>query len=85
MTKLEETNEMIKAANKLLNTPREHSGIAINEAVRTVSLLDIAKSLAIIADGITDQNEQMEKIESDLCSIERKYDSKLVQWPPRTR
>lgn len=81
MTKLEETNEMIKAANELLYTPREHGGLAINDAVRTTALLDIAKSLAIIADGITTQNEQMEKIESDLCSVERRYDAKSVRWP----
>jgi hypothetical protein len=74
MTKLEETKEMIDAANELLCSPP----LDINEAkenLRAISLLDIAKSLAIIADGITAQNEKIEKIESDLYRIERKVNS----------
>lgn len=81
MRKLEETNEMIKAASKLFCAPMEPDDIVDKNDVQAITLLDIAKSLAIIADGITIQNEHIEKIESDIYRIERRYDAKSVRWP----
>ena len=75
MTKLEETNEMIKAASNLYSISMEPDTIINKNDAQTVVFLDIAKSLAIIADGITTQNEKIEKIESDLYRIERKVNS----------
>jgi hypothetical protein len=75
MTKLEETNDMIKAASRLYSIPMESDAIINKNDVLAITLLDIAKSLAIIADGITAQNEKIEKIESDLYRIERKVNS----------
>ena len=75
MTKLEETNKMIEAVNKLFSIPNEPYTIFNEDDARRVAFLDIAKSLAIIADGITAQNEKIEKIESDLYRIERKVNS----------
>lgn len=76
MTKLEETNEMIKAASKLFCTPIEPDAIVNKNDVRAITLLDIAKSLAIIADEITAQNEHIEKIESDIYK-----NARTVSWP----
>jgi hypothetical protein len=78
MTKLEETNDMIKAASRLYSIPMEPYAIVDKNDVLAITLLDIARSLAIIADGITAQNEKIEKIESDLYGlyrIERKVNS----------
>jgi hypothetical protein len=75
MTKLEETNDMIKAASRLYSIPMESDAIINKNDVLAITLLDIARSLAIIADGITAQNEKIEKIESDLYRIERKVNS----------
>lgn len=53
MSKLEETNLMIIT---IMETYKDKGGFAeadIREAVRTTALLDIAKSLAIIADNTT--------------------------------
>lgn len=81
MTKLEETNEMIKAASKLFCTPIEPDAIVNKNDVRAITLLDIAKSLAIIADGITTKNEHIEKIKSDIHEMERRDDARTVSWP----
>ena len=75
MTKLEETNKMIEAKSKLYSISMEPDAIVNKNDVKSVVLLDIAKSLAIIADGITAQNEKIDKIESDLYRIERKVNS----------
>lgn len=83
MTKLDETNEMIKAASKLFCAPMEPDDIVDKNDVQTIALLDIAKSLAIIADGITAKNEQIEKIENDLDRLEHSYSSKWYQVPSR--
>lgn len=74
---------MIKAASKLFCAPMEPDDIVDKEDAQTVALLDIAKSLAIIADGITTQNEQIEKIKSDISSIENINRAKMANWPPR--
>jgi methyl-accepting chemotaxis protein len=96
MTKLEETNEMIenikelvetnemfKSVKEIIREPGPFNEDAIREQTRTAALLDIAKSLAIIADGITAQNEQIEKIENDLDRLEHSYSSKWHQVPSR--
>lgn len=84
INELKKTNEMIKTANKInkiIPEPGAYNDDVIRERTRTAALFDIAKSLAIIADGITTQNEHIEKIESDIYRIERRYDAKSVRWP----
>jgi hypothetical protein len=83
MTKLEETNEMIKVASKLFSVPMEPDAIVDKNDVQAIALVDIAKSLAVITDGIIfqseqleKQNKQLEKIESDLSRLENSYSSK---------
>lgn len=78
MTKLEQTNSVLELINEGLN-----NGKLNNEETIGMALLDIAKSLAIIADGTMTQNEQMEKIESDLSRLEHSYSSKWYQVPYR--
>lgn len=52
MSKLKETNLMINTVNAFNNSGLV-SGEAIKETAEAVALLDIAKSLAIIADNTT--------------------------------
>lgn len=81
INELEKTNEMFKSVKEKIREPGPYNDDAIRERTRTAALLDIAKSLAIIADEITTQNEHIEKIESDIYRIERRYDAKSVRWP----
>lgn len=57
MSKLEETNLMIEAVSELINTADVFSTNSTREAVRTTALLDIAKSLAIIADNTSNRRD----------------------------
>lgn len=55
MSKLEETNSMIEAVAEMYADKGGFAEADIREAVRTTALLDIAKSLAIIADNTTNR------------------------------
>jgi len=52
MNKLEETNLLINTLD-VFNDSGFASGEAVKETAKTIALLDIAKSLAIIADNTT--------------------------------
>lgn len=81
INELEKTNEMFKSVKEIIREPGPFNEDAIRERTRTIALLDIAKSLAIIADGITTQNEHIEKIESDIHEMERRDNARTVSWP----
>lgn len=51
MSKLEETNLMINTLNEAFNNPEIFGEDTVRDTTRTAALLDIAKSLAIIADN----------------------------------
>lgn len=59
--KLEETNLLINTIADVANDPGSFSADTIRETTRTAALLDIAKSLAIIADNTTVIAEHFKK------------------------
>ena len=77
MTRIEETTALLNAINESL----KKGEVSDYEQVMCGTLLDITKSLAIIADGIVLQSEFMEKIKDDLSSIETRNRAKSVRWP----
>lgn len=57
MSKLEETNLMINSLDELFKNPGIFREGDVREAARTAALLDIAKSLAIIADNTSNRRD----------------------------
>jgi hypothetical protein len=57
MTRTEENNEMLDAINKQIN---KYASINYEE-VKVMALLDISKSLAVIADGLRKEDKNNDK------------------------
>lgn len=59
MSKLEETNAMINAFNSVLsNISNDTNAKQVNKAIFITATCDIAKSLAIIADSVSEEFEE---------------------------